>query len=161
MLRAQVFCWSSTPQICEFLSFWFYLILISKMCTLQGLCKFYSIASDSYLSFILHSYISYLPLAHIYERSNQILMLYYGVAIGFYQGVCTYISFIWQLFAFDWVICYRKVISVSWFHLWNQHSWVADCSFSFISLWELLHIYAVTFLLSDAEMVCTHSCRLE
>uniref|UniRef100_A0A6N2LWB7 Long-chain-fatty-acid--CoA ligase n=2 Tax=Salix viminalis TaxID=40686 RepID=A0A6N2LWB7_SALVM len=31
-------------------------------------------------------YISYLPLAHIYERSNQILLVYYGVAIGFYQG---------------------------------------------------------------------------
>lgn len=31
-------------------------------------------------------YISYLPLAHIYERVNQILMAYYGVAIGFYQG---------------------------------------------------------------------------
>ncbi|CAA2958870.1 long chain acyl- synthetase 6, peroxisomal-like [Olea europaea subsp. europaea] len=31
-------------------------------------------------------YISYLPLAHIYERANQILSVYYGVAIGFYQG---------------------------------------------------------------------------
>ncbi|XP_021673878.2 long chain acyl-CoA synthetase 7, peroxisomal isoform X1 [Hevea brasiliensis] len=31
-------------------------------------------------------YISYLPLAHIYERSNQIISAYYGVAIGFYQG---------------------------------------------------------------------------
>ncbi|KAG6750499.1 hypothetical protein POTOM_044995 [Populus tomentosa] len=31
-------------------------------------------------------YISYLPLAHIYERSNQILSVYYGVAVGFYQG---------------------------------------------------------------------------
>ncbi|KAF9669957.1 hypothetical protein SADUNF_Sadunf13G0018600 [Salix dunnii] len=31
-------------------------------------------------------YISYLPLAHIYERSNQILLVYYGVATGFYQG---------------------------------------------------------------------------
>ncbi|KAG6533778.1 hypothetical protein ZIOFF_007653 [Zingiber officinale] len=31
-------------------------------------------------------YISYLPLAHIYERVNQILLAYYGVAIGFYQG---------------------------------------------------------------------------
>ncbi|CAI9769006.1 unnamed protein product [Fraxinus pennsylvanica] len=31
-------------------------------------------------------YISYLPLAHIYERANQILSVYYGVAVGFYQG---------------------------------------------------------------------------
>ncbi|KAI6692459.1 hypothetical protein NL676_020169 [Syzygium grande] len=31
-------------------------------------------------------YISYLPLAHIYERTNQILSVYYGVAVGFYQG---------------------------------------------------------------------------
>jgi len=33
-------------------------------------------------------YISYLPLAHIYERANQVALLHYGVAIGFYQGVC-------------------------------------------------------------------------
>ncbi|KFK26499.1 hypothetical protein AALP_AA8G257300 [Arabis alpina] len=31
-------------------------------------------------------YISYLPLAHIYERANQILAVYGGVAVGFYQG---------------------------------------------------------------------------
>lgn len=31
-------------------------------------------------------YISYLPLAHIYERANQILCVYFGVAVGFYQG---------------------------------------------------------------------------
>ncbi|CAF2089335.1 unnamed protein product [Brassica napus] len=31
-------------------------------------------------------YISYLPLAHIYERSNQIMGVYGGVSIGFYQG---------------------------------------------------------------------------
>ncbi|XP_010025189.2 long chain acyl-CoA synthetase 7, peroxisomal isoform X1 [Eucalyptus grandis] len=31
-------------------------------------------------------YLSYLPLAHIYERMNQILGAYYGVAVGFYQG---------------------------------------------------------------------------
>lgn len=31
-------------------------------------------------------YISYLPLAHIYERFNQILVAYYGGAVGFYQG---------------------------------------------------------------------------
>ncbi|WVZ54488.1 hypothetical protein U9M48_005275, partial [Paspalum notatum var. saurae] len=30
--------------------------------------------------------ISYLPLAHIYERANQVALLHYGVAIGFYQG---------------------------------------------------------------------------
>lgn len=33
------------------------------------------------------SYISYLPLAHIYERFNQILVAYYGGSVGFYQGV--------------------------------------------------------------------------
>ncbi|XP_020101753.1 long chain acyl-CoA synthetase 6, peroxisomal-like [Ananas comosus] len=31
-------------------------------------------------------YISYLPLAHIYERANQVAMVYFGVAVGFYQG---------------------------------------------------------------------------
>ncbi|XP_074573072.1 long chain acyl-CoA synthetase 6, peroxisomal-like [Curcuma longa] len=31
-------------------------------------------------------YISYLPLAHIYERANQIVMAHFGVAVGFYQG---------------------------------------------------------------------------
>ncbi|XP_038980591.1 long chain acyl-CoA synthetase 6, peroxisomal-like [Phoenix dactylifera] len=31
-------------------------------------------------------YISYLPLAHIYERANQISMAHFGVAVGFYQG---------------------------------------------------------------------------
>ncbi|KAI5649107.1 hypothetical protein M9H77_35112 [Catharanthus roseus] len=31
-------------------------------------------------------YISYLPLAHIYERANQVLVVYYGGAAGFYQG---------------------------------------------------------------------------
>ncbi|KAJ8751983.1 hypothetical protein K2173_000729 [Erythroxylum novogranatense] len=31
-------------------------------------------------------YISYLPLAHIYERTIQIATVYYGVAVGFYQG---------------------------------------------------------------------------
>ncbi|XP_020700722.1 long chain acyl-CoA synthetase 6, peroxisomal isoform X1 [Dendrobium catenatum] len=31
-------------------------------------------------------YISYLPLAHIYERVNQIALAHFGVAIGFYQG---------------------------------------------------------------------------
>ncbi|KAM0013973.1 putative long-chain-fatty-acid--CoA ligase [Helianthus debilis subsp. tardiflorus] len=31
-------------------------------------------------------YISYLPLAHIYERANQIVSVYCGIAVGFYQG---------------------------------------------------------------------------
>ncbi|KAB1214211.1 Long chain acyl-CoA synthetase 7, peroxisomal [Morella rubra] len=31
-------------------------------------------------------YISYLPLAHIYERANQIVLAYHGAAVGFYQG---------------------------------------------------------------------------
>uniref|UniRef100_A0A0E0F2J2 4-coumarate--CoA ligase n=1 Tax=Oryza meridionalis TaxID=40149 RepID=A0A0E0F2J2_9ORYZ len=37
-------------------------------------------------SSVVIKYISYLPLAHIYERVNQIALLHYGVAIGFYQG---------------------------------------------------------------------------
>ena len=32
-------------------------------------------------------HISYLPLAHIYERMNMIVMLHHGVAVGFFQGV--------------------------------------------------------------------------
>ncbi|KAH0634998.1 hypothetical protein KY284_037784 [Solanum tuberosum] len=31
-------------------------------------------------------YISYLPLAHIYERAIQVLLVYFGGASGFYQG---------------------------------------------------------------------------
>ncbi|KAJ4850760.1 Long chain acyl-CoA synthetase 7 peroxisomal [Turnera subulata] len=31
-------------------------------------------------------HISYLPLAHIYERVNQVLCVYYGCGVGFYQG---------------------------------------------------------------------------
>lgn len=31
-------------------------------------------------------YISYLPLAHIYERANQVMTVYFGAAVGFYQG---------------------------------------------------------------------------
>ncbi|XP_078436220.1 long chain acyl-CoA synthetase 6, peroxisomal-like isoform X2 [Wolffia australiana] len=31
-------------------------------------------------------YISYLPLAHIYERANHVALAYYGVSVGFYQG---------------------------------------------------------------------------
>ncbi|GAB2228948.1 hypothetical protein Droror1_Dr00023082 [Drosera rotundifolia] len=31
-------------------------------------------------------YISYLPLAHIYERAFQVMIVYYGCAAGFYQG---------------------------------------------------------------------------
>jgi long-chain acyl-CoA synthetase len=31
-------------------------------------------------------YISYLPLAHIFERVNQIMLVYFGAASGFYQG---------------------------------------------------------------------------
>ncbi|CAH2056727.1 unnamed protein product [Thlaspi arvense] len=42
--------------------------------------------SDVWVSSCHFTYISYLPLAHIYERVNQITVLYYGVAVGFYQG---------------------------------------------------------------------------
>lgn len=49
------------------------------------------IASEAGMSLLIKFhptdvYISYLPLAHIYERANQILSVYYGVAVGFYQG---------------------------------------------------------------------------
>uniref|UniRef100_A0A5B7AF08 Long-chain-fatty-acid--CoA ligase n=1 Tax=Davidia involucrata TaxID=16924 RepID=A0A5B7AF08_DAVIN len=50
--------------------------LIASVAGMSQAIKFYS--SDIY--------ISYLPLAHIYERANQIMSAYYGVAIGFYQG---------------------------------------------------------------------------
>ncbi|KAK6929991.1 AMP-dependent synthetase/ligase, partial [Dillenia turbinata] len=32
------------------------------------------------------TYLSYLPLAHIYERANQVLMVYFGIGVGFFQG---------------------------------------------------------------------------
>ncbi len=35
----------------------------------------------------VYRHISYLPLAHIYERMNVLVMLHFGVGIGFYQGV--------------------------------------------------------------------------
>lgn len=50
--------------------------LISSVAGMSLTVKFYP--SDIY--------ISYLPLAHIYERANQIMSVYSGVAIGFYQG---------------------------------------------------------------------------
>jgi long-chain acyl-CoA synthetase len=31
-------------------------------------------------------HISYLPLAHIYERMNMLVALHHGVGVGFYQG---------------------------------------------------------------------------
>jgi long-chain acyl-CoA synthetase len=34
----------------------------------------------------VYRHISYLPLAHIYERMNVLVMLHFGVGIGFYQG---------------------------------------------------------------------------
>ncbi|OAY27923.1 long chain acyl-CoA synthetase 6, peroxisomal [Manihot esculenta] len=34
-------------------------------------------------------YLSYLPFPHIYERAFQVLLAYYGVAVGFYQGDTT------------------------------------------------------------------------
>lgn len=42
----------------------------------------------SEVTFYFTSYMSYLPLAHIYERANQIVVAYFGGAVGFYQGVC-------------------------------------------------------------------------
>ncbi|KAG5541425.1 hypothetical protein RHGRI_021298 [Rhododendron griersonianum] len=43
-------------------------------------------------------YMSYLPLAHIYERANQVLSLYYGVAVGFYQGGYSSVNLLSNLF---------------------------------------------------------------
>lgn len=34
------------------------------------------------------SYLSYLPLAHIFERAVVNTALYRGCRVGFYQGVC-------------------------------------------------------------------------
>ncbi|XP_076951084.1 long chain acyl-CoA synthetase 7, peroxisomal-like [Bidens hawaiensis] len=50
--------------------------LIASVAASTLMIKFYS--SDIY--------ISYLPLAHIYERANQIMSVYCGLAVGFYQG---------------------------------------------------------------------------
>ncbi|KAH7573749.1 hypothetical protein JRO89_XS03G0201900 [Xanthoceras sorbifolium] len=47
-----------------------------------------SVAGGSYFAKFYPSdvYISYLPLAHIYERANQVMTVYSGTAVGFYQG---------------------------------------------------------------------------
>jgi long-chain acyl-CoA synthetase len=47
-----------------------------------------SAAGSSQATEILPSdvHISYLPLAHIYERMNMLVMLHHGTAVGFYQG---------------------------------------------------------------------------
>ncbi|GAB2218726.1 hypothetical protein Drorol1_Dr00001955 [Drosera rotundifolia] len=47
-----------------------------------------SVAGSSYTAKFYPSdvYISYLPLAHIYERANQVMSVYSGAAVGFYQG---------------------------------------------------------------------------
>lgn len=56
-----------------------------------GYIKFYSIVISVriiiLIQVIFYSSISYLPLAHIYERTNQVISVYSGVAVGFYQGV--------------------------------------------------------------------------
>ncbi|KAF3944260.1 hypothetical protein CMV_029252 [Castanea mollissima] len=44
-----------------------------------GFCRAIKFASSDV-------YFSYLPLAHIYERTNQFILVYYGGAVGFYQG---------------------------------------------------------------------------
>lgn len=59
------------------------------MCYFKLLINESVILSYVCLCVIFDSYISYLPLAHIYERANQVMMAYYGVAVGFYQGVLT------------------------------------------------------------------------
>lgn len=85
---------------------------------------------------LFSSYISYLPLAHIYERTNQIISVYYGVAIGFYQGVCD--SSEYHSFSISWSlwghssITYISVLNcrtiwnwwMTWLH-WDLHYFVA------------------------------------
>jgi long-chain acyl-CoA synthetase len=55
---------------------------------LLGFLLFSFISFVCFVFFVLGVYrhISYLPLAHIYERMNVLVMLHFGVGIGFYQG---------------------------------------------------------------------------
>lgn len=69
---------NSTPQMCEYFCLW----------SLHSYCFIIFCIGLSLLNYMLISrYISYLPLAHIYERANQVMTVYSGVAVGFYQGV--------------------------------------------------------------------------
>lgn len=73
------------------------LVQILELSSIPRICVLYfDVGLDSYLlsvsfsdciELIFCSYISYLPLAHIYERVNQVGLVYCGVAVGFYQGV--------------------------------------------------------------------------
>ena len=78
---------NSTPQMCEYQ--WFCPSLNIHPLLFNNVVRIYSELISvcwKYL-FFFASYISYLPLAHIYERANQVMSVYYGVAVGFYQGV--------------------------------------------------------------------------
>lgn len=79
------------------------------------------------------SYISYLPLAHIYERANQILGAYYGVAVGFYQGVChSYMADLFLLgiclytWGYSW-FCYGS------FYMFTCMTWIKKTN-----IWNLM-----------------------
>lgn len=75
----------------------FAISIIRRLFSFFSSCIYFFVLKEHlFCAFIIcFRYISYLPLAHIYERVNQIGLVHYGVAVGFYQGVlhcyiCTY-----------------------------------------------------------------------
>lgn len=62
-----------------------YVILSSSIIVIFWLIKYSKCSCSGFL--FIFSYISYLPLAHIYERTNQVMIVHFGIAVGFYQGV--------------------------------------------------------------------------
>lgn len=75
MLLAQIMDLSSIPRICA-------------LCSDVGLDSYLlTVRFSDGIESIFCSYVSYLPLAHIYERANQVGLVHSGVAVGFYQGV--------------------------------------------------------------------------
>lgn len=59
-----------------------------------------------------HRHISYLPLAHIYERVNMISCTHSGVAVGFYHGDVTELL--------DDIMSLKPTIFCSVPRLWNR-----------------------------------------
>jgi hypothetical protein len=72
-----------------FLLVHFVISIIRHFFPFYSSCIILFVSKNTYLVtiFFCFRYISYLPLAHIYERVNQIGLVYYGAAVGFYQGV--------------------------------------------------------------------------
>lgn len=104
MLLVHLLVWHSTLQICEYHCF--NVPEITKQIPTHSpqergklednasalsskLVSAYKLNIQVFAEFycFFDSYISYLPLAHIYERFNQVLVAYFGSAVGFYQGV--------------------------------------------------------------------------